>query len=189
MQTYLRYLWATSLVPLDKVIDVWENFILDALPVCDDSEAEDDPDAAAGFDEAIKQAEVYFESTYIGSKVTRAGGQRKKPKFPHKVWNHYESILKGEDITTNLSEAWNSASKLSMPMKPNLWTLLDAFKREEAGARAKMLSISRNTHTDSNPGRTAKRRERRSQLVSVLEKFGSVPLEDYMNMVAAHYND
>ena len=76
-----------------------------------------------------------------------------------------------------------------MPMKPNLWTLLDAFKREEAGARAKMLSISCNTYTDPNPGRTAKRCERRSQLVSVLEKFGSVPLEDYMNMVAAHYND
>ena len=61
--------------------------------------------------------------------------------------------------------------------------------REEAGARAKMLSISRNTYTEPNPARTAKRHERRSQLVSVLEKFGLVPLEEYMNMVAAHYND
>ena len=123
------------------------------------------------------------------SSEVRNSVQRKKPRYDHSIWNHYQSILNDESITTNVSESWNSASKLSMPMKPSLWTLLDAFKREEAAARAKTLSISVNSYTDPNPGRTQMRKKKRERLKMVLEKFDRVPVDDYMNMIAAHYND
>ena len=43
VQTYLHYLWGLALVPADKEVTVWETFIQDALPLCDDEEMEEDP--------------------------------------------------------------------------------------------------------------------------------------------------
>ena len=46
-----------------------------------------------------------------------------------------------------------------------------------------------NSYTDPNPGRTQMRKKKRERLKMVLEKFDRVPVDDYMNMIAAHYND
>ena len=176
-------------MPEDKVLVVWEEFIKERLPLCDDEEAEEDPDAASEFNETIKQLETYFEATWIGVKQTRKGKQRKKPRFTLDVWNHYQAVLDGEDITTNLSESWNAANKLSLAMKPNLWSVMDSFKREEAGARAKMVSFTNHNYVDPNPGRTAKRKAKREKLQTILGRFKELPIEDYMNMLIAHFND
>jgi hypothetical protein len=176
-------------VPQEKVLVVWEDFIKERLPLCDDDEAEEDPDAASEFNEAIKQLETYFEATWIGVKQTRTGKQRKKPRYTIDVWNHYQAVIDGEDITTNLSESWNAANKLSLAMKPNLWSVIDSFKREEAGARAKIVSFSTHDYVDPNPGRTAKRKAKREKLQTILGRFNELPIEDYMNMLIAHFND
>ena len=168
-------------MPQKKVLVVWEDFIKERLPPCDDDEAEEDPDAASEFNEAIKQLETYLESTWIGVKQTRNGKQRKKPRYTIDVWNHYQAVLDGEDITTNLSESWNAANKLSLAMKPNLWSVIDSFKREEAGARAKMVSFTTHDYVDPNPGRTAKRMAKREKLQTILGRFTELP--------NAHFND
>ena len=189
VQTYLRYLWVLALVPEEKVLVVWEEFIKDALPLCDDAEVEEDPDTASEFNEAIKQPETYFEATWIGVKQTRTVEQRKKTRYTIDLWNHYQAVLDGEDVTTNLSESWNAANKLSLEMKPNLWSVIDSFKREEAGARAKIVSFSTHSYLDPNPGRTAKRKAKREKPKTILERFKELPIKDYMNMLIAHFND
>ena len=160
-------------MPQKKVLEVWEDFIKERLPLCDDDEAEEDPDASSEFNEAIKQLETYFEATWIGVKQTRTGKQRKKPRYTIDVW----------------IESWNAANKLSLAMKPNLWSVIDSFKREEAGARAKIVSFSTHDYVDPNPGRTAKRKAKREKLQTILGRFNELPIEDYMNMLIAHFND
>jgi hypothetical protein len=189
VQTYLRYLWALALVPEEQVVTVWEDFIKDTLPLCDDEDVEEDPEAASEFNLAIKQLEVYFEATWVGVKQTRTGKQRKKPRYTIDLWNHFEALLADDDITTNLSESWNAANKLTLAMKPNLWSVNDSFKREEAGARAKIVSSSTHSYTDPIPGRTAKRAAKRAKLKAILGRFKELPIKDYMNMLIAHFND
>ena len=55
------------------------------------------------------------------------------------LWVKYDAIKAGrEDLTSNNSEAWNSASKVSIPMKPSIWVVCKAIKQEEGLARAKL---------------------------------------------------
>ena len=59
----------------------------------------------------------------------------------------------------------------------------------EAGARAKIVSFSTHDYVDPNPGRTAKRKAKREKLQTILGRFNELPIEDYMNMLIAHFND
>ena len=74
-------------------------------------------------------------------------------------------------------------------MHPSIWVVLDMFKREEGLARAKITSIALGTLAVDHPSRVKTRTEKRRQLKEVVKKFGTVPLEDFFNMIAAHYND
>jgi hypothetical protein len=68
-------------------------------------------------------------------------------------------------------------------MKPNLWSVIDFFKR------AKIVSFSTHSYSDPNPGRTAKSKAKREKLKAILGRFKELPIKDYMNMLIAHFND
>ena len=50
-------------------------------------------------------------------------------------------------------------------------------------------STALGTVAEDHPTRRKQQRERKEQLKRVVEQFDSVSLEDFMNMVIAHYND
>ena len=94
-----------------------------------------------------------------------------------------------EDEKTNKGEAWNSASKGCMAIKPSILSVINTFKKEESLARSRVQSAAIGTLQDSHPGRTKKPEKRKKSLKSVVEKFGSIPLNDFFHMAIEFYND
>ena len=130
---------------------------------------------------------MYFEQTWIGVKNPRTN-VRGKPKFAIKTWNKFNQVKNGEETTTNVSEAWNSASKLSLQMKPSIWAVLAALRKEESLARAKLHSSAMGDNVENHPGRTKKREERATKLREILMKYEKVQMKEYLDLVASFYN-
>ena len=105
------------------------------------------------------------------------------------LWNKYEQVINDDDGCNNKSESWNSVSKIGLNMHPSIWVILDMFKREEGMARAKLSSIALGTAAVDHPARSKTRAEKKRQLKEVASNFGTILLEEYINMVVAHYND
>ena len=103
------------------------------------------------------------------------------------LWNKYDQVINGDDGCNNKSESWNSVSKIGLNMHPSIWVVLVMFKREEGLARAKLSSVALDTAAVDHRDR-AKARARR-QLKEVAGQFGTTLMEDYFNIVVAHYND
>ena len=192
VQVFVRKLWSLSIVPPNKVISVWEEFIKDSVPYIDEEQTEDSEDKAEAvtYNAALEQFVVYFESTWLGSKNARnPEGPRRKARFDMGLWNKYDQVINEDDGCNNKSESWNSVSKIGLNMHPSIWVVLDLFKREEGLARAKLSSVALGTAAVDHPARAKARAEKRRQLKEVAGQFGTTLMEDYLNMVVAHYND
>ena len=183
VQTYTRYIWGMTLVPPSMIIKVWEEFIVANQLEADEEEDEAAVDFNLGLDSLVKTV----ERVYIGA--PGRNGSRKKPLFDHSLWNHHDYILSDVEETTNKSEAWNSASKHCMVMKPSIWKVLESLRKEEGLARAKIVSVNMGTWTDTHAGRTEKLKKKRDSLKSVVGKFGSVTIQKWMDMVIDFYHD
>ena len=183
VQTYIRYIWGMTLVPPSMIIKVWEEFIVANQLEADEEEDEAAVDFNLGLDSLVKTV----ERVYIGA--PGRNGSRKKPLFDHSLWNHHDYILSDVEETTNKSEAWNSASKHCMVMKPSIWKVLESLRKEEGLARAKIVSVNMGTWTDTHAGRTEKLKKKRDSLKSVVGKFGSVTIQKWMDMVIDFYHD
>ena len=44
-------------------------------------------------------------------------------------WNKNEDVLREDELTTNSVESWNSVGKVTLPMKPSIWVVMEAFKK------------------------------------------------------------
>ena len=188
VQTFNRYLWALAYVPISDILKVYEEFIMPKLPKMDlDVEDEDTSEA---YNKAMDTFIESYETTWLG-KVSKRTKQRGKPKFKFELWNKYATLLAGEmDMTTNKSEAWNSASQLSLPMKPYIFQVLDAIKTEEGLARAKLhQAITGSPPKDANPGRTKARLRRMEALKGIVEQYEDLSLDTYMNSLNVHFNE
>ena len=123
IQQFCRKLWALSYVPEKDVIQVYTSAILPTLPEVDVEDDSNDHDETADYSEKMDIYLNYFESTWLGA-VNKRTQIRGKPKFAMKYWVKYNAVLEGrEDFTNNHSEAWNSATNVSIPLEPNLWAV------------------------------------------------------------------
>ena len=111
----------------------------------------------------------FFEKSYIGC-VNKRTQVRAKPFIAFHLWSKYEEVIGKEDITNNSAEAWNSVVKLNLNIKPNIWSLLEMFKKEEAHARSKMV-------------------KKKEKLKVAVEKYGELPLTEYLDLVGTNMND
>lgn len=100
-QTFVRHLWALSLVPIDDIVRVWEDFVIASLP---DEESEEWTQIAEEDD--INGFITYFESNWIGN-INGRTGTRQPPRFRHPLWNKYDAVRSQNDTTTNSSEGFN----------------------------------------------------------------------------------
>ena len=101
----MRKLWSLSIVPPNKVISVWEKFIKDSVPYIDEEQTEDSEDEAEAvtYKAALEQFMVYFESTWLGSKMLEI--QRDQEGRPGLTWVFGTSMtklsMKMTDVTTS----------------------------------------------------------------------------------------
>lgn len=180
-----------QLVPiedLDKVSEV----IVENTPYDDgEEEVQEDGDVEArrqGFNEALDDFKHYFEKTWIGPKQTTRAGGRRKPRYDPLIWSVREAIITDSEFTTNISESFNSANKLSTVARPSIWALIAMLKKEENVARAKVASTRAGKYKDSNPGRS-KRREKAENLKKLVLKYDTMPIVEFIDAALAFYNE
>jgi hypothetical protein len=185
VQNWFRKVWALQMVPPADVVDVFEKYIKTTVPYEDDEEDLDD--RVEGYDEALAQFVTYLESNWVGT--PRAHAFRKKPRFAITTWTINESVLEGTEFSTNSSESWNSVSKLSVVAKPSLWQLILQLKAEDSTARAKMMSIRAGTWKDRNPGRSARREEKRKAMRNLVLDYYTMNTGIFLDSAISFYNE
>ena len=160
------------------------------MPVVDpdDSDNEDVEDID-NYTTSLDNYLNYFENTWIGG-MNKRTQVRGKPKYKMNLWNKYNAIKDGQvDLTSNRSEAWNSASKISISMKPNLWILCKNIKKEEGLAKAKFQSaLCGDPPSDPNPKRTSKRIKKFNDLKVIIDQYGRIPIGTYIDALVALFN-
>ena len=159
----------------------------------DDSELDDEDRERIrrirGFNEALDDLKHYVEKTWVGTKQPTRGGGRRKPRFSPKIWSVNQSIIEGSEFTTNISESFNSANKLSTVARPSMWALISMIQKEESTARAKVAGIRSGSYKDSNPGRTKRRQERAEKLRELVQSYNTMTTEDFIDASLAFYNE
>ena len=75
-------------------------------------------------------------------------------------------------------------------MRPNIWVVCKAIQAEEGLARAKLhAAIGVNPLSDPTPGRTKKRVDRAQALKKIVDQYGILPHNTYLDALVAHFND
>ncbi|KAK8372431.1 hypothetical protein O3P69_012022 [Scylla paramamosain] len=65
----------------------------------------------------VEEVVAYFESNYI--RGMQIGGRRRDPRFPIKLWNHFEDAEECAPKTTNCCEGFHNALKSVYMCAPN----------------------------------------------------------------------
>ena len=73
-------------------------------------------------------------------------------------------------------------------MKPSLWVVIEAFKKEDSAARAKVVQAAAGNYVDPNPSRTKRYEERKEKLALAVESFNTMLLEDWLNVIISFYD-
>jgi hypothetical protein len=174
-QTFIRYLWGLTLVPVEQIVHVWETYI---LPLIDDKGDDN-------FDDFL----TYFDTTYIGAKNLRTQ-VRRQPRYAYTLWSKYSAINdKGGDgiTTTNSNEGYNHAISLSLPQKCNIWVLIKQFMTEDGLVAIKVRDAV--IGTESHSSRVTKLAKRREELYRVVSRFHEMEHDEYFELLVTYYND
>ena len=73
------------------------------------------------------------------------------------MWNICERVLNGKDITSNSVENWNGRWNNTLGTNKSLYSVINAFKNEDALARVKFCQV---IASDPNPSRKDRKEAR-----------------------------
>ena len=77
---------------------------------------------------------------------------------------------------------------MSLPMKPNLWSVMESLKKEDDLARGKVMASATGNTSDQNPGRTKKIADKRSKLSNAVGRYSTMVLDDWLDMMGVFYD-
>ena len=191
IQTWTRMLWALSYVPPKDVVDVFK-FIAKKMPVVntDNLEDSDDEEEANNLTEALESHMEYFTTAYIG-KVHPRTEIRASPKIPIELWSNYHAVLEGSnDLTNNTSENWNAVSKITLPMKPSIWSVLRSIQVEEQHSKARYHeNLGARSEEEDSRKRTTDRLTKFKKLRAIVQSYGEIPIDDYITALISLFNE
>ncbi len=132
----------------------------------------------------------FFERTYLGKKG-RAGWL--KGKFALELWNQYNNVLEGKQVSTNLQEGWHSRLRKSLENSATYWTLVDALTETEATMRQNRAEDIGNGPNDEQTGSSRSQKEKRLLAKAALREIVShkdeYEMVDYLKRVGYYKNN
>jgi hypothetical protein len=177
----VRYIWALAFVPLDKVVSVWETVIQEKVREgCLNWEVLE-KDMGTKIGQFLK----YVDITWIGELNARTK-IRKRPLYPHTLWNKFEATLNGDKKTNNLCEGYNHAFGLSLPAKATDWTVMDRFRTEDATTKTVLHQAAMGNNRDED-NRVQKRRSREEKFKSLVGNYENVSIKAYMESIVTFF--
>ena len=193
-QTWVRYIWALSLVPEEDIVRIFEEHIVPKIPYRGQDDDEDLNNSNASdneednvFNENLDKYKVYIESNYVGRMNPRTG-RRNPPSFKHSLFSKYTNILEDQDTTTNRSEGFNLQLKLSIPRNANLWALINQFRREDALVANKLREAALGIFPEAGKTKNKDRKNRRKRLFELVSNYERMSTNDYMRYVVDFYS-
>ena len=176
-QNFIRSFWALSLVPVDDVVEFWEQFVLPSCP---------DPEEWDGEADDLEDLISYLAKAWIGAKNERTG-IRRNPVFRHPLWNKVAAVLNEDATTTNCCEGYNHAIKLSIPYNANIFTVIKQLKAEDALVMVKLREAAVGAGKD-NSARTNFRKQRWRELKELVSNYENLSRRSYLEYMIAYYN-
>ena len=123
--------------------------------------------------------------------VVRRTEIRASPKIPIELWSNCHAVLEGtNDLTNNKSENWNAVSKITLPMKPSIWSVLRSIQVEEQHAKARYYeSLGARSEEEDSRKRTMDRLAKFKKLRAIVESYGEIPIGDYITAPISLFNE
>ena len=122
----------------------------------------------------------YIENTFVNG-MQRRNGRRSKPLFSVHEWNVYELTLEDKARTINSVEAWHRRFSVLVRSHSNLYSVLDALRREEQNNK---MRISQLTVGASPKAKNIKAVRRRKRILQVVADYQNRSVEDYLRGIA-----
>jgi hypothetical protein len=140
-QYLVNLLYSLAMVPVEKVLDIYDTVIMDFLV------AHEEDEGFLDYQEDINKFLSYFDCTWMGLMVGRQR-TRRPPLFLIPPWNKTEALLAGHQLTNNTCEGANHAWNASVGPNPSLYVVLEHFKIEDLWAEKSLqedsLAVGRN---------------------------------------------
>ena len=122
----------------------------------------------------------YFEDTWIGRRQTRQ--HRRRPRFPHNMWNCYDTIIQELPKTNNSIEGWHRAFETQVSADhPNIWKFVNAIQREQS---LHELQIEQYVGGAEGPPTRKKHRDCAERIAALVRNFDERTLHDYLRGIA-----
>jgi hypothetical protein len=126
----------------------------------------------------------YFEDNYIGRIQLR--NRRKTPKFPHYLWNCYNSVINGIAKTNNSVEGWHRKfSNLLEADHPSIWKFINGLKREQ---NLNEVQIDKYLSGEEPEESRPIYRQRIKNLKNIVGSYNKNNLDDYLTGIANNFN-
>jgi len=184
---FCECLKALAYVPEKKVPDYFKCLLDDQLTSLLTS-LDEDPEFKAELADVMKESLNkyidYFERTYVG----RAGRAAwLKGKFAIPLWNQYDNILEGRQISNNRHESFHSRLSKNLEKKPTLWSLLDELVDVEAsvrGEREEHLAVDEpSTSTGGTRRKRDIRKANRDRIRTLVTRMEEFEMTDFLKRV------
>jgi len=185
---FTESLKALAYVKPEKVSDYFKCLVDEELPKLVTSLDEDPQvkmEQADLMKESINLYLDYFEKSYVG-RPGRSGGWL-RGKFPIGVWNQYDNVIEGRQLSTNRHESFHSRLKKSLGTSASIWALLDELIDEEAGAsglREENLAVEDPSNLPGNSRRkTDIRKRNRAKIRTIVTRIDNYEMCDFLKRV------
>ena len=76
-----------------------------------------------------------------------------------------------------------------MVSKPSLWQLIIQLKAEDASMRAKMMAVRTGAWMDKNPGRSARRTDKKAAMKSLVEDYYTMYPGNFLHAAIMFFNE
>jgi hypothetical protein len=126
----------------------------------------------------------YFEDNYIGRIQLR--NRRKTPKFPHYLWNCYNSVINGIAKTNNSVEGWHRKfHSLLEADHPSIWKFINGLKREQ---NLNEVQIDKYLSGEAPEESRPIYRLRIKNLENIVNSYNKNQLDIYLTGIANNFN-
>ena len=80
-------------------------------------------------------------------------------------------------------------SKLTVASKSSLWQLLIQLNAKDASMKAKMMAITTGDWKDNNPGRSARRTDKKAALKSLVEDYYTMDFGLFLEAAISFFDE
>jgi len=180
-QQLIQMILSLAFVPEQSVAAVFESVVKDYL--------RENMEDWSSKEESIVSFMAYVEATYIGKTITRVGAGedssfRRAPLFPFSTWVKHNDVLEGLCITNNHAEGFNSSWNKSLEKNPNIFQVIEGFKREESLSLKKLSEFAKGVDGSGRAGQKDKKMQRHKQLCTLLRNFGMLSNKSFLLQVS-----